>query len=76
MKARLTGPLGKVIRRHLELRRSLGHELRTAEIILDQFELGVATLERRSKRRDIGVSDPRRCGIASTHRSRQRDRQL
>lgn len=42
MKARLTGPLGKVIRWHLELRRSLGYELRTAEIILDQFDLYAA----------------------------------
>jgi hypothetical protein len=41
-----------------------------------RIQLGVATLERRSRRRDIGVSDPRRCGIASTDRSRQRDRQL
>ena len=40
------------------------------------FDLGVATLERRSRRRDIGVSDPHRCGIASTDRSRRRDRQL
>ncbi len=38
MKARLTGPLGKFIKPHLELRRSLGYELRTAEIILDQFD--------------------------------------
>ena len=38
--------------------------------------MGVATLERRSKHPDIGVSDPVRCGIASTDRSRQRDRQL
>jgi hypothetical protein len=44
---------------------------------LDTFnDLGVATLERRSRRRDIGVSDPRRCGIASTDRSRRRDKQL
>lgn len=38
MKARLTGPLGKFMKRHLELRRSLGYELRTAEIVLDQFD--------------------------------------
>lgn len=42
MKARLAGPLGKFIKRHLELRRSLGYELRTAEIILDQFDLYAA----------------------------------
>jgi hypothetical protein len=40
------------------------------------IDLGVATLERRSRWRDRGVSDPRRCGIASTDRSRRRDRQL
>jgi DDE family transposase len=39
-------------------------------------DLGVAILERRSKRRDIGVSDPVRCGIASSHRSLRRGRQL
>ena len=38
MKARLTGPLGKLMKRHLQLRRSLGYELRTAEIALDQFD--------------------------------------
>jgi site-specific recombinase XerD len=38
MKARLTGPLGKFMKRHLALRRSLGYELRTAEIALDQFD--------------------------------------
>jgi len=38
MKTRLTGPLGKFMKRHLELRRSLGYELRTAEIALDQFD--------------------------------------
>ena len=38
MKARFAGPLGNLIKRHLELRRSLGYELRTAEIALDQFD--------------------------------------
>jgi site-specific recombinase XerD len=38
MKARLTGPLGSLMKRHLQLRRSLGYELRTAEITLDQFD--------------------------------------
>ena len=38
MKARLTGPLGNLMKRHLQLRRSLGYELRTAEIALDQFD--------------------------------------
>ena len=38
MKARLTGPLGSLMKRHLQLRRSLGYELRTAEIALDQFD--------------------------------------
>jgi predicted SnoaL-like aldol condensation-catalyzing enzyme len=41
-----------------------------------QNQTGVATLERRSRGRDIGVSDPRRCGIASTDRSLRRDRWL
>ena len=31
------------------------------------YHLGVAILERRSSRRGIGVSDPVRCGIASSH---------
>ena len=34
--------------------------------------LGVATLERRSKRQDIGVADLVRCGIASSDQSRRR----
>lgn len=38
MKAQLTGPLGNLVKRHLQLRRSLGYELRTAEIALDQFD--------------------------------------
>lgn len=38
MKARFTGPLGNLMKRHLQLRRSLGYELRTAEIALDQFD--------------------------------------
>lgn len=38
MKARLTGPLSNLMKRHLQLRRSLGYELRTAEIALDQFD--------------------------------------
>jgi site-specific recombinase XerD len=38
MKTRLTGPLGNLMKRHLQLRRSLGYELRTAEITLDQFD--------------------------------------
>ena len=37
-KGRLFGPLGEVIRRHLQLRRSLGFSLRTDEIALDQFD--------------------------------------
>ena len=36
------------------------------------FDLGVATLERRSKRQDIGVADLVRCGIASRDQSRRR----
>ena len=38
MRARLTGPLGSLMKRHLQLRRSLGYELRTAEIALDRFD--------------------------------------
>ena len=42
MKTRLTGPLGSLMKQHLQLRRSLGDELRTAEIALDQFDAYVA----------------------------------
>src|SRR3954454_5221473 len=38
MKTRFAGPLGSLMKRHLQLRRSLGYELRTAEIALDQFD--------------------------------------
>lgn len=38
MRDRLTGPLGSLMKRHLQLRRSLGYELRTAEIALDRFD--------------------------------------
>jgi len=37
---------------------------------------GVATLERRSRRRDIGVADPVRYGIANSNRSLRKDRWL
>ncbi len=40
------------------------------------FQLGVATLERRSSWRDIGGADPVRCGIASSGRSLRRGRWL
>jgi hypothetical protein len=43
---------------------------------LKQNQLGVATLERRSRRLGIGVADPVGCGIASSHQSLQRDRWL
>src|SRR5712692_4184860 len=43
---------------------------------IDEIDLGVATLERRSMRRDKGVVDPVRCGIANRHRSLQRGRWL
>ena len=39
-------------------------------------ETGVATLERRSRRRDIGVADPVRYGIANSNRSLRKDRWL
>jgi hypothetical protein len=39
MSARLTGPLGKLMKRRLQLRRSLRCELRTVEIVLDQFDI-------------------------------------
>jgi integrase/recombinase XerD len=42
MKARFTGPLGNLMKRHLQLRRSLGYELRTAESALDQFDVYAA----------------------------------
>jgi len=38
MKARLTGPLGDLMRRHLQLRRSLGYLLGKDELTLDQFD--------------------------------------
>jgi len=44
MKVRLTGPLGSLMKRHLQLCRSLGYELRTAEIALDQFDAYAADL--------------------------------
>jgi len=43
---------------------------------LSPDDLGVAILERRSTPGDIDVSDPVRCGIASSCRSLQRGRQL
>jgi hypothetical protein len=41
-----------------------------------QNPVGVATLERRSKRQDIGDADLVRCGIASSDQSRLRGRWL
>ena len=63
------------------------HARRAADDWLDEFErmdtlpetrshLGVATLERRSRRRDIGVADPVRYGIANSNRSLRKDRWL
>ena len=40
------------------------------------FELGVATLERRSMARGIGGADPVRCGIPNSDQSRRRGRWL
>jgi hypothetical protein len=37
-----------------------------------RIQMGVATLERRSKRQDIGVADLVRCGIANSDQSRRR----
>jgi integrase/recombinase XerD len=42
VKTRFTGPLGDMMKRHLQLRRSLGYHLRTDEIALDQFDAYVA----------------------------------
>jgi integrase/recombinase XerD len=42
VKTRLAGPMGELIKRHLELRRSLGFLLRTDEIALDQFDAYLA----------------------------------
>ena len=42
MKTRFTGPLGDMMKRHLQLRRSLGYYLRADEIALDQFDAYVA----------------------------------
>src|ERR1700680_1894164 len=47
-----------------------------AQPSIDAFHLGVATLERRSKRQDIGVADLVRCGISSSDQSRRRGRWL
>jgi len=41
-----------------------------------RFQLGVATLERRSKSQEIGDADLVRCGIASSDQSRLRGRWL
>ena len=41
-KERLLGPLGGVIKKHLQLRRSLGFSLRTDELALDEFDRFVA----------------------------------
>jgi integrase/recombinase XerD len=38
MKVRFTGPLGNLMKQHLQLRRSLGYKLRTAASALDQFD--------------------------------------
>lgn len=42
MKTQFSGPLGEFMKRHLQLRRSLGYQLRTAELTLDQFDIYVA----------------------------------
>ena len=42
MKSQLTGPFGELIRKHLELRRSLGYLLRTDELTLHQFDTYIA----------------------------------
>ncbi len=42
MKERLSGPLGGLMKRHLQLRRSLGYELKSDELALDQFDAYVA----------------------------------
>jgi transposase InsO family protein len=44
----------------------------TADLEAKLIDLGVATLERRSKRQDIGDADLVRCGIASSDQSRRR----
>ncbi len=40
-KTQLSGPLGDLIKRHLQLRRSLGYQLRRAESTLDHFDIYV-----------------------------------
>jgi integrase/recombinase XerD len=42
MKTRIAGPFREFIKKHLELRRSLGYLLRTDELTLDQFDAYVA----------------------------------
>jgi len=47
------------------------------DLLIDPgYELGVATLERRSMARGIGGADPVRCGIPSSDQSRWRGRWL
>ena len=44
MKPRFSGPLADFMKRHLQLRRSLGYQLRAAELALDQFDIYVAEI--------------------------------
>src|SRR3990167_6263708 len=49
MKKRFQGPMGKFIKQHLELRKSLGFIYRTAEYTLDAFDQHLATYFPRCK---------------------------
>jgi O-acetyl-ADP-ribose deacetylase (regulator of RNase III) len=55
---------------------SVRQSVRNAIELVSQMNLGVATLERRSKRQEIGDADLVRCGIASSDQSRLRGRWL
>ncbi len=53
MSRRFRGPLGKAMKRHLALRRSLGFLMRNAEYALDGFDRYCAKNHRRAKHDDI-----------------------
>ena len=54
------------------LNRQHTKELKLSFVLFDEIEKGAATLERRSRRPDIGAVDPVRCGIPSSDRSLRR----
>ena len=79
-------PEGRGVWRCLAVERLSQVELRTdawhtephspRQTCIDEIDLGVATLERRPRRRGIGDAGPDRCGIASSDQNLPRDRWL